>query len=50
MERWILMMLTDIKNELSELRMLVKLIKKGQSTIYMSLVGVIVVLGIVVIV
>ena len=50
MERQIMMMLTDIKNELSELRMLVKLIEKGQSTIYMLLVGIIVVLGIVVIV
>ena len=50
MERQIMTMLTDIKNELSELRMLVKLIEKGQSTIYMMLVGVIVVLGIVVIV
>ena len=36
-----------IKNELSELRMMVKLIEKGQSTMYMLLVGVIVVLGIV---
>uniref|UniRef100_A0A7C9D670 Uncharacterized protein n=1 Tax=Opuntia streptacantha TaxID=393608 RepID=A0A7C9D670_OPUST len=50
MERRIMMMLTDIKNELSELRMLVKLIEKGQSTIYMLLVGITVVLGIVVIV
>ena len=43
-------MLTNVKNELLELRMLVKLIEKKQSTIYMLLVGVIVVLGIVVIV
>ena len=46
----IIMMLTEIKNELAELRMMVKLIEKGQSTMYMLLVGVIVVLGIVVIV
>jgi len=43
-------MLTDIKHELSELRMMVKFIEKGQSTMYMLLVGVIVVLGIMVIV
>jgi len=46
----ITMMLTNIKNELSKLRMLVKLIEKGQSTIYMLLVGIIVVLGIVLVV
>jgi len=50
MERRIIMMLTDIKNKLSELRMLVKLIEKGQSIMYMLLVGIIVVLGIVVII
>ena len=44
------MMLTEIKNELAELRMMVKLVEKGQSTMYMLLVGVIVVLGIVVVV
>ena len=49
-QRQIIMMLSEIKNELSELRMMVKLIEKGQSTMYMLLVGVIVVLGIVVIV
>jgi len=43
-------MLSEIKNELWELRMMVKLIEKEQSTMYMLLVGVIVVLGIVVIV
>jgi len=49
MEKRIMIILTDIKNELPELTMLVKLIEKGQSAIYMLLVGIIVVLGIVVI-
>ena len=49
MERWIIMMLAEIKNELSALRMMVKLIEKGQSTMYMLLVGV-VILGIVIVV
>ena len=41
MERRIIMMLAEIKNKLSELRMMGKLIEKGQSTMYMLLVGVI---------
>jgi len=47
MEKRIIMMLTDIKNELPELRILIKLIEKGQSIVYMLLVGIVVVLGIV---
>ena len=35
MERRIIMMLAEIKNKLSELRMMGKLIEKGQSTMYM---------------
>jgi len=50
MDRRIIMMLTKIKNELAELRMMVKSIERGQNTMYILLVGVIVVLGIVVIV
>ncbi|KAJ8442795.1 hypothetical protein Cgig2_016261 [Carnegiea gigantea] len=38
MEKRLLVMLTEIK-ELSELRMLVKLIEKGQSVVYMLLIG-----------
>ncbi|KAJ8420925.1 hypothetical protein Cgig2_030219 [Carnegiea gigantea] len=39
MGKRILVMLTEIKKEFSELRMLVKLIEKGQSVVYMLLVG-----------
>ena len=50
MEKRILVMLTEIKKELSELRMLVKLIEKGQSVVYMLLIGIIVALVIVMVV
>ena len=43
-------MLAEIKKELSELRMLVKLIEKGQSVVYMLLIGIIVALVIVMVV
>ena len=43
-------MLTEIKKELSELRMLVKFIEKGQSVVYMLLIGIIVALVIVMVV
>jgi len=46
MEKRIIVMLTEIK-ELLELRMLVKLIDKGQSIVYMLLIGIIVALDIV---
>ena len=46
MEKRILVVLTEIKKELLELRMLVKLIKKGQSVVYMLLIGIIVALAI----
>jgi len=44
------MMLTEIKKELSKLRMLVKLIEKGQSIAYMLLIAIILVLGIVIVI
>ena len=49
MEKRILVMLIEIK-ELSELRMLVKFIEKGQSVVYMLLIGIIVTLVIVMVV
>ena len=50
MEKRILLMLTEIKKELSELRMLVTLIENGQSVVYMLLIGIIVALVIVMVV
>ena len=50
MEKKIIVMVTEIKKELSELRMLVKLIEKGQSIVYMLLIGIIVALVLVMVV
>ena len=45
-EKRIMMMLTEITKELSELRILYKLIKKGQSIVFMLLIAIIVALAI----
>lgn len=44
MEKRILGMLTEMKKDLTELRMVVKLIEKGQSVVYILLIGVIIAL------
>jgi len=50
MEKRIMMMLTEIKKEQSELRMLFMLVEKGKSIVFMLLIGIIVALAIVMVV
>jgi len=45
-----MMMLTEIKKEQSELRMLFMLVEKGKSIVFMLLIGIIVALAIVMVV